>query len=190
MEPEFIIICSLLILLTVVIILFLRKSNAETAKQNEYIPKDSTSDRKARKTRTSKTKEYNGIVLDISMIPSSVDLDENLLPYAVNREGNGYGRRFNAFIFDGDLTHYHKSKCTIIKGNKKTLLHRYVAIQNYKSCEKCSPKDNIDDWYIKFLEKNFVTDNEINKIKSQFALETAKLSGTQLNISGRVSPNE
>ena len=115
------------------------------------------------------TKNRNA--LDTAMIPNSVVIDENYLPNLKNKK-YFFGKRFNAFICHND-TYYHKSKCPKLNNKKKTVIHRYIALQNYKPCPICSPVDYIDSWYIDFLKKNWdkVTDTTYqnvnnNKIKN------------------------
>lgn len=110
-----------------------------------------------------------------TMIPNSVIIDKNYLPNLKNKK-YGYGKRFNAFVCD-DSVYYHKSKCPKLKNKKKTVIHRYVALQNYKPCPVCSPIDYIDPWYMEFLKKNWnkVTDTtyqdtENNRIKDNLPL--------------------
>ncbi len=78
-------------------------------------------------------------------LPSGIALDDENLPYCTNRK-YGYGKRFNAFIVpNGEC--YHISKCPLIKGHHKTVIHRYEAIKKYKPCKYCNPNNQIDNWY-------------------------------------------
>ena len=82
---------------------------------------------------------------------SKIGIDENGLPYVKNRIYQaGWGKAFNAFVTtNGDC--YHKSKCPLIKGKPRQVIHIYTAIQdeNLRPCLYCNPKRHIDDWYIR-----------------------------------------
>lgn len=109
--------------------------------------------RKKNTYRKTQKMKWNDKMLDISMIPKTVELDhKTLLPQAINRQ-YGYGRRFNTFIVDDNQ--YHRSTCNTLKGKKKQLVHRYAAICNLPPCPDCAPVSYIDDWYIEFIQKNF-----------------------------------
>jgi hypothetical protein len=118
---------------------------------------------KKRKQSITKQKDFsvidnNAHSYDLSMIPSDISIDENLLPYVINRQ-YGYGKRFNAFITPNSNC-YHLSRCSALKNKKKTVLHRYIAMNKYKPCSICTPKYLIEDWYIDFLKKNAIISNE------------------------------
>ncbi len=84
---------------------------------------------------------------NIDILPEGYAIDKDGLPYKKNRV-YGWGKEFNAFITaNGNC--YHKSKCPLIKGNKKILLHRYTAIKHYTPCQVCKPKNYIDEWFLK-----------------------------------------
>ena len=59
-----------------------------------------------------KKEEPQPIELDKSMIPDGIDIDDNMLPYVINRK-YGYGKRFNAFVTPNSR-YYHTSKCSYI----------------------------------------------------------------------------
>lgn len=83
---------------------------------------------------------------NILPIPEGYSIDNDGLPFKKGRI-YGWGKEFNVFITANDDS-YHTSKCPIIDGKRKTLLHRYTAMKHYKACQYCKPKDYIDDWYI------------------------------------------
>lgn len=121
-----------------------RKSNTTSKKSTA----------KKRQVRKTKRMKWRNKMLDISMIPQTVELDKDtLLPQTLNRQ-YGYGKRFNVFITE-NCSYYHKSKCAKIKGQKKQCIHRYIALYKIKPCSDCIPLNYIDEWYIEFLEKNF-----------------------------------
>lgn len=129
------------------------QQNTSNEKTSDTSHKRASSQKKTTTRKTSKMKWRNKM-LDISMIPKTVELDKDtLLPQSLKRE-YGYGRRFNAFITD-DCSYYHRSKCAKIKGQKKQCIHRYLALHKINSCPDCTPNNYIDEWYIEFLEKNF-----------------------------------
>lgn len=102
----------------------------------------------------------NGAIIENPIVlPSGYSLDDDKLPYRSNRI-YGWGKEFNAFITPvGDC--YHKSKCPMIKGKNKTLLHRYTAMKHYKPCAYCNPKNYIDDWYLKLSSPTNITKKDI-----------------------------
>lgn len=105
--------------------------------------------------RTTKKMKWRDKMLDISMIPSTVELDrQTLLPKKINRK-YGFGRQFNTFVVESDYTLYHRSTCTQIKNSKKKLVHRYIAVCKTTPCPHCNPLNFIDDWYMNFLNVNF-----------------------------------
>ena len=83
-----------------------------------------------------------------SVIPNGYAIGSDGLPYKTNRQ-YGWGREFNVFVTNNG-EHYHRSKCKIIKGKKKKLMHRYNAIKRYEPCTYCKPKGYIDEWYIEY----------------------------------------
>ena len=85
-----------------------------------------------------------------SVIPDGITLDENDLPYVINRK-YGYGKQFNAFVTKYSDC-YHRSKCPSIRYHKKTVIHRYEAIKKYRPCSFCKPIDHIDGWYKLYLD--------------------------------------
>lgn len=118
-------------------------------KPNNHGNKKKTAYRKTQKMR------WRDKMLDISMIPKTVELDrDTLLPKSINRE-YGYGRRFNSFVDTADYSQYHRSTCTKLKSSNKQLVHKYIAICKASPCPDCTPNGDIDDWYIDFLNKNF-----------------------------------
>ena len=59
-----------------------------------------------------KKEELQPTELDMSMIPDGIGIDDNMLPYVINRK-YGYGKRFNAFVTPNSRC-YHTSKCSYI----------------------------------------------------------------------------
>lgn len=98
--------------------------------------------------------------LDTSMIPENIAIDENLLPYKKDRT-HGWGKRFNTYIIPRGQ-YYHRYRCANIKGKKRTCIHKYTAINNYKPCTKCKPPKNIDSWYKEFLKVNNLDNEQIS----------------------------
>ena len=78
--------------------------------------------------------------------PDNVGIDENGLPYLLNRQ-YGWGRTYNAFVVAGG-NKYHRSKCSILKHKDKKCIHRYIAMQNYEPCSICKPRTDIEMWYL------------------------------------------
>lgn len=78
-------------------------------------------------------------------LPEGYAVDENGLPYKANKQ-YGWGREFNAFVTDGGKC-YHRSKCKVLEGKKKRLVHRYKAMEKYKPCELCKPRTDVADWW-------------------------------------------
>ena len=114
-----------------------------------------TQNRQNVKYRTTQKMKWRDKMLDISMIPKTVELDKTtLLPKQINRQ-YGYGRAFNAFVAVDDNASYHRSTCTAVKGIKKNLFHRYIAVTYMCPCADCTPISSIDSWYIDFLKTNF-----------------------------------
>ena len=91
-----------------------------------------------------KKEEPQPTELDMSMIPDGISIDDNMLPYVINRE-YGYGKRFNAFI-PTNGHYYHTGKCPCLRGRSKTVIHRYRAMTKYDPCSHCKPKCFVDDW--------------------------------------------
>lgn len=85
-----------------------------------------------------------------ALIPEGTAIDENGLPYLVNRQ-YGYGRLYNAFVTKSG-NHYHRSRCPEILGRKKKCIHRYNAIKSYQPCIRCKPLRHVDDWYLEYIE--------------------------------------
>ncbi|MEE0896246.1 MAG: YHYH domain-containing protein [Acutalibacteraceae bacterium] len=85
-----------------------------------------------------------------ALIPEGTAIDENGLPYLVNRQ-YGYGRLYNAFVTKSG-NHYHRSRCPEILGRKKKCIHRYDAIKSYQPCIRCKPLCHVDDWYLEYIE--------------------------------------
>lgn len=84
-----------------------------------------------------------------AIIPNGYVIGPDGLPYKSNRE-YGWGREFNVFVTNNGK-HFHRSRCKIVKGKKKKLMHRYTAIfKKYTPCAYCNPKNRIDDWYLKY----------------------------------------
>ena len=134
----------------------------------------SNSRKKSTERKTLKMKWRNRM-LDISMIPKSVELDRNtLLPQSIKRK-YAYGRRFNAFVAYGDDFFYHRSTCSKIQSNRHQPVHRYVALQKMLPCPDCKPNDLIDEWYIEFLKVNFGVDINYNEFSSQLDLPMTSL---------------
>lgn len=131
-----------------------KETQNTSKKEHSNINKET---KKTRKTnyRTTQKMKWRDKMLDISMIPKTVELErDTLLPRNINRE-YGYGRRFNAFVDENDLSLYHKSSCPRLKATKKTLVHRYLALCKITPCPQCEPISYIDEWYIDFLKTNF-----------------------------------
>ena len=103
-----------------------------------------------------KIKEENNKLLEAldkkqqALIPEGTAIDENGLPYLVNRQ-YGYGRLYNAFVTKSG-NHYHRSRCPEILGRKKKCIHRYDAIKSYQPCIRCKPLSHVDDWYLEYIE--------------------------------------
>jgi hypothetical protein len=95
-----------------------------------------------------------------ALIPEGTAIDENGLPYLINRQ-YGYGRLYNAFVTKSG-NHYHRSRCPEILGHKKKCIHRYNAIKSYQPCIRCKPLRHVDDWYLEYIEIE-KTKNNIRK---------------------------
>ena len=77
-------------------------------------PKEEKTYKKSNQYRKTQKMKWRDKMLDISMIPKTVELDkETLLPVSIKRE-YGFGRRFNSFIIADDN---YLPKC---KRQKKT----------------------------------------------------------------------
>lgn len=158
----------------------------EPAKEKIYIEKvveverkESTkhtqSKRKKHIYRKTQKMRWRDKMLDISMIPKTVELDrETLLPQSLTKE-YGYGRRFNTFVLEEDKSRFHRSTCGSIKRKKKKLVHRYAAICNAVPCDECTPVDSIDDWYVEFMQKNFGKFTSYEDFKANIGLPDLKL---------------
>lgn len=147
-------------------------SNKDTSFSNE-IPKETEN---SFKTSPPKTKgasvttnrpkykmKWKGRMLNISMIPLSIELNKDtLLPQTINRK-YGFGKRFNTFVVTDNQNFYHRGNCLLVRGKKKCLLHRYIAIQNTSPCPYCRPNNKIDEWYLGFVKTNFGTDINYNE---------------------------
>ncbi len=81
-------------------------------------------------------------------IPVGYSIDSDNLPYKTNRQ-YGWGREFNAFVTQSGR-HFHRSRCNLIKGKRKILIHRYNAIKHYVPCSHCNPTAYIDKWYLDY----------------------------------------
>lgn len=97
--------------------------------------------------RSEQTNEY----VTPSVIPASIALDSNDLPYIKLRE-YGYGKKFNAFVTERSDC-YHRSKCSAIRFHKKKVIHRYEALKKYRPCTICKPIDYVDDWYKTYMSE-------------------------------------
>lgn len=99
-------------------------------------------------------------------IPDGVGIDDDLLPYRLNRT-YGYGKEYNVFVTPKSK-YYHTSRCKFVKGRNKTVIHRYVARQNLPPCPNCirEKKKGVDDWY----KKAFPNSTWINKDFEQLSL--------------------
>ena len=149
-------------------------SHTEPEKHSDTSTKTASSSKKTATRKTSKMKWRNKM-LDISMIPTSIELDRNtLLPQSIKRE-YGYGRRFNTFETSQNDFFYHRSTCKNIKGMKHNVIHRYIALQKELPCPNCQPNAQIDDWYMEFLRVNFGVDINYNEFTSQFGLSATAL---------------
>lgn len=138
-----------------------------------------TKNKKYRKTQKMK---WRNKMLDISMIPKTVELDKDtLLPKSINR-AYGYGKRFNSFVIQDERNLYHRSTCSYIKSSKKTLVHRYLASCKLLPCSNCTPNTIIDDWYIDFLKVNFEKFTTYEDFRSQLELSNAKLNNVEINL--------
>lgn len=118
-------------------------------------------------THTADTKEINQLYIQeateqssitelppkaIHKYPDGYGIDENELPYKLNRV-YGWGNEFNVFVTQNGHC-YHRNNCKALKGKgkKHILLHRYVALKNhYDRCRFCQPKSYVDEWYIEQL---------------------------------------
>ena len=88
-------------------------------------------------------------------LPEGVALDENNLPYCINKISKStinYGKRFNAYAVQGGKC-YHRRSCKQLQGKKAIMtMHIYQAIISpLKPCSYCKPKTKIDDWYLKLF---------------------------------------
>lgn len=92
-----------------------------------------------------------------ALIPEGTAIDENGLPYLINRQ-YGYGRLYNAFVTKSG-NHYHRSRCPEILGHKKKCIHRYDAIKSYQPCLRCKPLRHVDDWYLEYIEIEMTKNN-------------------------------
>ena len=128
--------------------------------------------------RKTQKMKWNDKMLDISMIPKTVELDhKTLLPQAINRQ-YGYGKRFNTFIVDDKQ--YHRSTCPMLNGKKKQPVHRHAAICNLPPCPKCAPVSYIDDWYIEFIRKNFGKFTSYEDFKANLRLPIVKIQSQSI----------
>lgn len=138
-------------------------------------PKEEKTYKKSNQYRKTQKMKWRDKMLDISMIPKTVELDkETLLPVSIKRE-YGFGRRFNSFIIADDNYHYHRSTCPNVKGKRKQLVHKYVAVCKGQSCNVCMPDSHIDDWYIQFLNTNFEKITTYEEFRNQMELPELKL---------------
>lgn len=87
-----------------------------------------------------------------ALLPANTAIDEDGLPYLINRE-YGYGKLYNAFITESG-THFHRSRCPRISGHKKICIHRYEAVKKYTPCSECNPINYIDEWYLRYKSLN------------------------------------
>lgn len=135
----------------------IEKSVEETTNIEEKCTKNTSKTNSSHIRKTSKMKWHNRM-LDISMIPKTVELDRTtLLPKSIKRQYE-YGRRFNAFVSRDEDFYYHRSTCHNIKTKPHDVIHRYIALQEKFPCPECTPNALIDDWYIEFLKVNFDVD--------------------------------
>lgn len=139
-----------------------------------------------RTVRTTDRMRWKNKMLDITMIPRSVELDkETLLPLPLRRQ-YGYGKRFNAFVTPSDRVYYHKSSCNKLKSKNKQAIHRYWAVSKLNPCPICNPQSRIDDWYFDFLSTNFQEFNSYTEFRAWARLPLQYIDGTKsyIGISG------
>lgn len=120
--------------------------------------------------------------LDMSSVPNEYGIDESLLPYKKNRK-YGWGRKFNVFVTPGG-NHYHRSRCSCLKGSSKKLMHVYKAMEKYTPCAHCHPQSFVDTWYNYFLKDNSVAVNPV-----QIEMEHIQPAAT-LNVIPHSAPPE
>ena len=194
-----VILLTLIVLFLLYIICFITINKKETSKNTEQkepqnhknisknnIEKNSTASTRSSKstkntsTRNTSRMKWRNKMLNISMIPKTVELDKNtLLPQSIKRE-YGYGRRFNTFVVaDGDFF-YHRSTCSKTKGKQKQLVHRYIALQKELPCPECNPNAQIDEWYMEFLKVNFGIDMNYNEFNYQLELSPIVFPETEV----------